>query len=152
MLQVNLSDGQTLQFNMEQEGDAQRWERLSADPAFQRSIRAAAILWEGRQYVIPSPGHFNRVDWEHELVMARDGERINGERLVTQADEVRTILTVWRRQRGDCKVESVRVGRRVHDPRAARMPEERTRPSGPDPSPSDRPATAGAVPRARESA
>ena len=147
MLQVNLRSGTTHLFDMEQEGDRREWAKLSAGAEFQRSITGIAVIYEGRQYATPRPQHFRQLRYEHALVTSRDGARITGEKVTIQTDNVRTTFTVWRGQRGSCKVEVERVGRQVHNPTLTKMAAEGVERQS---APRDTPTTTSARPRVIE--
>lgn len=94
MVRVNLQDGRTITFDLENPEQQRLWDESQADKTFQDSITGAAIVWNGVQHVIPLPRHFHRLSLEAQLV--RDGEKVVAERLDYQADDSLLSLVVYR--------------------------------------------------------
>jgi hypothetical protein len=113
VLRVNLQDGSTVSVDLER--DMERWSKLKADPAFQRSIRGALIVIDGCQHTMPLPVGFNGpVVYDAELVRdTKRGGAIVAERVVCYVDCVRITLTVYVSSLV-MRVDVARVGRLRH--------------------------------------
>jgi hypothetical protein len=123
MLRVNLSSGETLSFDLEDEDEARRWEESQARHAFQSEITAISIELraEDRELVAfacPRPsGRFRSVSWSADLV--RKGGRVVREVVHCYADKAQITLNVYRGRRPAwCTVILSLPGRRVLMPPA----------------------------------
>lgn len=94
MVRVNLQDGRTITFDLEDPEQGRLWEESQADKGFQASITGASIVWGGTQHVIPLPRHYHRLTMSAQLV--KDGEKVVAERLDFQADDSLLSLVVYR--------------------------------------------------------
>jgi hypothetical protein len=95
VLQVHLSDGQTLRFDLEDERQAAEWLRKARDPCFQSKISGLTLLQNEVQYSFPRPHGFSRV-WLFAEWMPADPTRKfkGGERTTGQIDSVRATMMV----------------------------------------------------------
>jgi len=94
VLRVNVNDGRTLHFDLEDSVQASQWHDAEADPAFQSAITGIGIIDHGVVHTLSLPRHFHRLAYRAELV--KDGERVVGERLDCQADDVLLSLLIYR--------------------------------------------------------
>jgi len=118
MLRVNLSTGETLAFDLEDEASARKWEEAQGRHSFQSKIRAVSIELraEGREPVVfacPRPsGRFRSVTWSADLVYK--GGRVVREVVHCYADKAEITLNVYRSRRPSwCTVVLSLPGRRV---------------------------------------
>jgi len=114
VLKVQMSDGQTLTFDLQEQDQLEAWKRLEGDPDRQRSIRAIGVIHGKMWHVLPAPKKFKRIKYQAWL------NRRNGHpaslRVRCQADEVDIRMVLYypngpspRMVRTDIK----RIGRQV---------------------------------------
>lgn len=118
MLRVNLSTGETLSFDLEDEDEARAWEESQARHGFQSRVTAITVELreEGREpvaFVCPRPsGRFRSVTWSAELVRKRGV--VVREVVHCYADKAQVTLNVYRMRRPAwCTVSLNLPGRRV---------------------------------------
>ena len=117
MLLVNLSNGDTVSFDFDQEGERDRWNelrRVSSD-----LITGLALKLGGVQYAIPLPRErFKRVLCDAGPVEHRNGQgKIVGDRLVVFADDIAATVLAYRNDRPKMVRFSIeRLGRPVFLP------------------------------------
>jgi hypothetical protein len=103
VLKVNLSDGRTLHYNLNDQADALAWSARSQDHAFQQKITALTILCDGVVYSLPRPV-WGDATLTADLVHADAVRRIKGGQMLA------------------CRTRSVEVAIMVHSSqRAARV-------------------------------
>lgn len=110
MLQVNLANGDTHVFNMEQADDASNWTRLSADPRWQDLITGVSLIHEGRHFAVPRPSRCRSVRYEHRFIRSGAGEVV-----IVYANNMKIDMVLWLRK-GSVTLEVERAGRLVHHP------------------------------------
>lgn len=105
MLQVHLTNGRTLHFDLENQAQVCEWISKAREPAFQTSISGLSLLYAGVQYSFPRPIGFRRI-WLFAENMKADGSRKfkGGERITGQVDHIRATIMVHKGQR------AVRIG------------------------------------------
>lgn len=105
MLQVHLSDGSTLRYDLGDARQAAEWLARARDGSFQSAVRGLTLLQNGVQYSFPRPCGFDRV-WLFAEALRPDPVRKfkGGERITGQVDNVRATVMVHNGQR------AVRVG------------------------------------------
>lgn len=114
MLKVHVTDGRTLSFDLNDEGQRGEWDRLAASSAFQSTIRGVALLHNHTLHVVTLPKGFRSLRFSAELLKQRAGgkEQVLGEVVVCQADMIRTSLTVFYKPTSRvARVDTVRSGR-----------------------------------------
>lgn len=94
MIRVNLQDGRTITFDLENPDQHRLWDESQSDKNFQSSVTGAAVVWNGVQHVIPLPRHFSRLSLSAQLV--KDGDKVVAERMDFQADDSLLSLVVYR--------------------------------------------------------
>jgi hypothetical protein len=124
VIRVNTSDGATLAFDLEDEGDAVKWKQVQADTRFQRSVRAVSVVLRGpgrdgrhrdrAVFACPTPeGRVRNVTWDADLVRDED-DHVVRERVHCYAGNVHLVLNVFRRRNPPwCTVDLFHPGRRV---------------------------------------
>lgn len=105
MLQVHLTDGRTLHFDLEDQRQADDWSVKAREPCFQGAISGLSLLQNGVLYSLPRPYGFRRVWLFAESLRPDSARRFKGgERITGQVDSVRATVMVHRGQR------AVRIG------------------------------------------
>ena len=129
MIRVNLSDGTTLSFNLEDEEQSARWRSLQSDRTFQNSISGIQVSSLTRHVVVedgvekvrgekhivalPRPKGMRNVSWEAFLGLVDNDPR--REVVKCYADGVCITLTAYRNEHRAVshRVAVSRFGRRV---------------------------------------
>jgi hypothetical protein len=116
VLQVHLSDGQTLKFDLQDERQARDWLARVQSNEFQSSVRGVTLHSNGVQYSIPRPMGFRRV-WIFAEALQPDVARRfkGGERAIVQLDNVRVVAMAHNEQRA-LRVSLSRVGAQCYNP------------------------------------
>lgn len=94
MLRVNQADGKTISYNLLDSADAARWQHDQNDRSYQANVTGLAVLWEGELHTLPLPKLYRVVTWSALLLRKDAGEPI-GIAATVQADDTRTVLTVY---------------------------------------------------------
>lgn len=116
MLQVHLSDGRTLRFDLQDEQQAAAWLEQSRSGAFQASVRGLTIQHNGVQYSLPRPTGFKRLWLFAESLDPDTDQRFKGgERIVIQADDMRVVLMAHDAQRA-ARVSLSKPGTQCYNP------------------------------------
>ena len=118
MLRVNLANGRTMSFNLDDSDDHKRWINCCSKPDFQNSIRGVIIRHDGKDHALPVPSNFRNVSYDADLLWDKRNERVGGERVTCYADKIRVTLVVFRRN-GAVRVDMARIGKRRHIPPVA---------------------------------
>lgn len=97
MIKVNLSDGNTLEFNLNKEDDIRQWLEWSSAQDFQSRITGIGVLHNKKFYTLPFPSNFRIVQFDAELVYSskKGVKRQVGERVICHADKIRLELLVY---------------------------------------------------------
>ena len=97
MLKVHISNGQTLSFDLRDDAQRAEWEQSCATDAFQQSITGVALLHNKTLHVLPLPKQFKKRHFTAGLLKTEgsDGERVLGEQVTCQADNVRMCITAY---------------------------------------------------------
>lgn len=94
-LRVNLADGTTLKFDLEDPRDRQAWDETKIVRASE--IRGLSFIVAGVNYVLPRPTSFQNISFDAEAVYHRDSSgRLIGDRLRLEADGARVECLVYR--------------------------------------------------------
>ena len=116
MLQVHLSDGRTLKFDLQDGVQAREWQQLAGDFEFQSTIRGVTLQNNGIQYSITRPQGFNTVWYFAEfLESTRDRRFKGGERAAVQSDNVRLSAMSHNEQRA-LRVSLSKTGHQCYNP------------------------------------
>ena len=116
MLQVHLSDGRTLKFDLQDGVQAREWQLLANDFGFQETIRGMTLQNNGVQYSISRPQGFERV-WYFAEFLESDAVRKfkGGERVSLQIDGIRLMAMAHNEQRA-LRVSLSKTGKQCYNP------------------------------------
>lgn len=116
MIQVHLSDGRTLKFDLSDREQRDEWVRLAKDSKFQSSVRAVTLQDQGVRYSFTRPSGFSRV-WVFSEYLPPDSDKgfRGGERVTIQSDAIRSTLLVHAEQKA-ARIDMIRLGRQCYNP------------------------------------
>ena len=106
-LRINLANGQTRTFDLDNPADADAWEAFRAD--LRSDIRGAILQTGSGQTSVPVPKGFRSVYYSAREIPDRGGEVVADE-ITVQADEIRIAVVVYRRS-AMVRVDVSRPGR-----------------------------------------
>lgn len=121
MIKVNISDGSTLTFNLDDDDDLKQWVEWSAVKEFQNKIRGIGIYLNKKFYTLPLPKKFQKNRFYAQKVFTeRDNKKIKvAERVICHSDEIRVTLLVYCFLKPpppiNCKIEVEKIGKNVFD-------------------------------------
>lgn len=127
MLRANMRDGRTLSFDLADDKGRLEWEANQADPRFQQSITALAILHDRVLHTLPVPKRFRRIAYEATLITNGEDAAV-AERIGCLADGVSVQLTVYlKASPRTTRVDVRRVGKPRWVPQGRALPVETER-------------------------
>lgn len=116
MLQVHLSDGRTLRFDLSDSSQAAEWTRIARDAHYQSAIRGITLQNNGVQYSATRPSGFNRIWFFAEYLEPVPERKFKGgERIVEQVDSIRLTIMSHAEQKA-VRVNLTNPGRQCYNP------------------------------------
>ncbi len=121
MIKVNLADGRTLSFDLNDDFDLMDWRKRVLDHRFQKQIRGLGIVYNTQWYALPLPKNFNTIRYDADLIInhkaLEDSKRKVGERIICQLDEIRLTLLVYYGNRPKmARIDAIRIGKQRYVP------------------------------------
>lgn len=122
MIKVNLKDGKTLSYDLQDEKAVKEWEELSSHQDFQQRITGIGIIYNAQWYTLPLPKKFRQVFFQFELVEnnkkdAPEDRKYVGERVKCYADDTLISLLVYYGSRPKMsRVDVIKLGKRRFNP------------------------------------
>ena len=97
MIKVNCRDGRTLSFELLEEEDAKQWNDLMETREFVQGVTGISILYNTYWHTLPLPKKFRHINFHAELLKSvKEGaEKVIGERIICQADDVQISLITY---------------------------------------------------------
>lgn len=97
MIKVNLKDGTTIDFSLDEEFDRDQFLVWLREKNFQEKITALTVMYNGKQHSLPYPRYFKKIRWYAESVfrMKRGKKKKIGERIICHADQIKICLLVY---------------------------------------------------------
>lgn len=117
MLKVNLNDGRTLRYDLNNPAEAADWTSLARNHSFQAQITGLSIALNGVSYSLPRPKEFGGDIFLYAERVEEDLEhRIKGgERAICNAGDTQIVLMVHANQRA-LRVDVTRPGKQRFNP------------------------------------
>ena len=117
MLKVNLSDGSTLRYDLNDPADVQAWTEKAKNHSFQSKITGLTVALNGVSYSLPRPKDFGEEVFLYgEKVEPDIDNRIKGgEAVVCHAGDIQVVLMVHSSQRA-ARVDVTRPGKMRYNP------------------------------------
>lgn len=118
MIKINLNNGKTLSFDLNNENESKEWERLHRDANFQKQITGIGIIYNTQWYILPIPKKFKKSFFYAEIVKNRKNlSEFVGERITCHVDDIRISVLVYYGNRPKmCRFDITKVGKQRFDP------------------------------------
>lgn len=117
MLKVNLNDGSTLSYDLNNPADAAEWAANARNHSFQAQITGLTIALNGVSYSLPRPKDFGEEIFLFGEAIEADPERRvkGGEAVYCHAGDTQVVLMVHAAQRA-ARVDVTRPGKQRYNP------------------------------------
>ena len=119
MITLNLKNGTTKSFNIRKDHDRDELNSLGRGSSKLDSevITAIWLKTENHAITLPIPQRFRRVLFFGELLFDKKSKKVNGEKIIIQADDVRLTITTYDRKEGTMhRVFMKKVGKQRFNP------------------------------------
>lgn len=120
MIKVNIKDGKTLSFESDSEEDLKTLREKLGNKEFLDSITGVSSLHNTYWHALTKPKRFRNVSYHVEEVKFKKGdiEKVVGERIVCQADDIQLVILVYYNNRPKMtRIELKKIGKRRFAPK-----------------------------------
>lgn len=115
MIKINKKDGKTISFDLNEENDKEKITELLGNKDFLGTITGLSSLHNTYWHALTKPKKFRSVSYHVESVKYKKGdvEKIIGEKIICQADDIQLTILVYYNQRPKMtRIELKRIGKR----------------------------------------
>ena len=117
---MNCKDGSTLSFELSKDEEYQRWVELTSRADFMQQVTGLSILYNTYWHTLPLPKRFRNINFHAKVLKSDKGgiERIIGERIVCQADEIQiSVITYYGNRPKMTRIDVRKIGKQRFSPK-----------------------------------
>ena len=116
MLKVNMSDGRTLSFELNNSSEFKEWKKFISNDENQKKIRGVGIVYNTQWHALPIPRKFKYVRYDADLIINDNAKtpekKLVGERVICFIDDIKLSLLVYYGNRPKMsRIDAIKIGR-----------------------------------------